>query len=154
MRSPRSGRKSPLHGIEIDGEVWTIIEEAQPYKTSDPRAHLLGLLAMLSNRDKHRTLAVHMAFPANAVRDLVAWDHDAVLVETKAAAVGPLSKEHRTELLRLRFDPSGADPQVHVQNALAVNPTFGDERRQFSVSGLGQMLGYVGELVGQFRRFF
>lgn len=52
--------KGKIPGIDPAGQVWAIIEKAQPYRAGNKRPdHLLNILNGLHNADKHRALALH-----------------------------------------------------------------------------------------------
>ena len=164
VRAPKDPKKnpSPLQGITVDSEAWTLIEEAQPYKGGElskiPDQHELRILARLSNADKHRTLMSQVVFPGPAtLQEIIDSNPDAVILEYRAANQ-PLSLVEKTELIRVRFSESGPDPQVRVKRRLPVQPTFGDIAggiaMQVPLRTIKHVRGYVGRLIDGFDRFF
>jgi hypothetical protein len=161
VRAPKDPKKrpSPLQGITVDGEAWTLIEEAQPYNGGelfkDPARHELVILAFLSNTDKHRTLMGQVTFPGRAtLQDLVTHNPDAVIVDYRVPDQ-PLSLVEKTELVRVRFLESGPDPQVRVKRRFPVEPSFGDMiTMQIPLRTIKHVRGYVGRLIDRFDQFF
>jgi hypothetical protein len=162
VRTPKKPKKSSLQGITVDGEAWTLIEEAQPYNggemSKNPAHHELVILARLSNADKHRTLMSQVDFPGPVMlEDLISFNPDAVMVNVHIANQ-PLSLVEKTELVRVRFSESGPDPQVRVKRRLPVQPTFGDISggiaMQVPLRTIKHVRGYVGRLIEGFDRFF
>ena len=155
VRFPRGRRVSPLHDIRPDGDIWALIEDAQPYRCPDPRQHYLSGLGKLSNIDKHRTL--HATIPLHSRESLwsaIGWNPAAQLME-HVWSNPELSHEHEAEVLRLQFSQAGLDPQVHVKGKIGIEPTFGDgETFQISVGGIYQLPNWIRQLAEQFVRFF
>ena len=151
----------PLEGINPKGSAWTFIEELQPYKRRelgmDPRAHQLAVLRRLSNTDKHQTLHVYMAFAGiESIESLVEWNPAAVLLEKRHGSL-PISLEHETEVLRLRFSETGPDPQVQVRmnGAITFDPSFGDGKFQPTLALIStEILSFVNNIVKRSQRFF
>lgn len=141
----------PLSGITIDGDAWTIIENAQPYKTPEPKTHLLSIVRRLSNLDKHRTLYEQMAFAGlDTLEDAIGWNPDAVLLK-QVRIPGPLSPDKPTQVWRLRFaaDP---EPGVYVKGRLAITPTLGEGDHEGAVQlgvsgGLKLLIDHVEVIV-------
>lgn len=154
---PNQPKRSPLYGLDPNGEPWAVIEAAQPFhapRLRDAMFTNLSALSGLSNRDKHRTLAAQKVFPGiERIDEAIGWNPHAILLE-RVAFMQPLSFEDPTEIMRLRFDPSGPEPQVHVQGDFPVNPSFGDEHCQASVGAIRAMSVSVRKLVGDFADFF
>jgi hypothetical protein len=147
-----------LQGITVDGEAWTLIEEAQPYNGGelfkDPARHELVILAFLSNTDKHRTLMSQLVFPGRAtLQDIVTHNPDAVIVDYRAPNQ-PLSLVEKTEVVRVRFSEAGPDPQVRVKRKLPVQPSFGDRSTQIPLRTIKHIRGYVRRLIDGFDQFF
>jgi len=157
----KKSRPGPLEGINPKGDAWTFIEDLQPYKRRelgmDPRAHQLAVLNRLSNTDKHRTLHVYMAFAGReSVESMVEWNPAAVLLEKRHGSL-PLSLEHETEVLRLRFSETGPDPQVKVRmnGAITFDPSFGDGKFQPTLALIGDEISrFVSEIIERSERFF
>ena len=160
VRAPKDPKKrpSPLQGITVDGEAWTLIEEAQPYNggelSKNPAHHELVILAFLSNTDKHRTLLNRLVFPGRAtLQDIISVNPDAVIVDYEVPNQ-PLSLVEKTEIVRVRFSESGPDPQVRVKRKLPVQPSFGDVTTQIPLPTIKHIRGYVRRLIDGFDRFF
>jgi hypothetical protein len=160
VRVPKDPKKhpSPLQGITVDSDAWTLIEEAQPYKGGqmgkDPAIHELSFLAFLSNTDKHRTLMSQLVFPGRAtLRDIIDFNPDASIVEYRVPNQ-PLSLIEKTEVIRVRFLEPGPDPQVRVKRKLPVQPTFGDRTKQVQLFTIKHIRGHVRRFIDRFERFF
>ncbi|MEO8898528.1 MAG: hypothetical protein ABI473_07550 [Candidatus Dormibacter sp.] len=127
--SYRKRQKSPLFGIPVDGDAWTVIKEAQPYKRSptNPFTDPLAVLQRLSNADKHRALPPQFTFPSLvSLLSVIGWSDEVSLVQQRYVA-RPLSLEAPTELIALRFAPPETDPGMHMKGKLGLNPTFGEQ---------------------------
>lgn len=169
--------KGPLHGIDPDGPIWTLIESYQPYANANPdvlvalpdlahpevwkaRATHLGTLSALSRVDKHRTIhGVNTYVPtAKPVTDSLSWNPDAILLEQRVRKSSePL--EDRAELARLRFDPSGPEPNVRVSGPIFVQIGFeadfgGGESITVVVEGFGPIIDRAEEIITAFQEFF
>jgi hypothetical protein len=123
----RGVEKSALHGVQIDGDAWTIIEQAQPFNSSPRFPYLahLAVLRRLSNADKHHSLLVQLHFPdEGSFVDAIGWSDEVRLVEQRLT-LQPLSLEVPTELARFRFEPADTDPRIYVKGKIGLNPTFG-----------------------------
>jgi len=144
----REPERSVLYGITVDGDAWTIIERAQPYNRPNSRFDSLSVLRRLSNRDKHQTLYVQMAFPnIEALADVIGWRPGAILLE-QATTVAPLSFKQPTEIVRYRFDGT-LDPGVHVKGRLAVAPTVGDDQADGAIQvAIGAFDGWIKRVDG------
>jgi hypothetical protein len=160
VRAPKDPKKSPspLQGITVDSEAWTLIEEAQPYNGGvmgkDPDIHELRFLAFLSNTDKHRTLMSQLVFPGRAtLRDIIDCNPDAEIVEYRVPNQ-PLSLVEKTEIVRARFSEAGPDPQVRVKRKLPVQPSFGDGTNQVPLFTIKHIRGHVRRFIDRFDRFF
>jgi hypothetical protein len=160
VRAPKDPKKrpSPLQGITVGGEAWTLIEKAQPYNggemLKDPARHELVVLAFLSNTDKHRTLLNRLVFPGRTtLKDIVSVHPDAVIVDYRVPNQ-PLSLVEKTEIVRVRFSESGPDPKVRVKRTLPVQPSFGDVTTQVPLCTIKHIRGYVRRLIDGFDRFF
>lgn len=137
VKKPKRPDRSALWRIPIDGDAWTVVEEAQPFNRLPgnpafepwgPAYHAsLAVLSRLSNADKHRTLLFDLTFPdQGTLLNAFGWSDDVTLVEQRISAA-PLSYEVPTEVMRFRFEPSGRDPGMHMKGSPALNPTFGEE---------------------------
>lgn len=159
VKFPKDPKRSPLHGIDLNGEAWALIEREQPYNRwklgKDPAGHVLSGLAFMSNVDKHRTLMAQMLMPQeDTIWDAVAWNPDARLLEYRCISRSPISQEGKTEIIRLRFADAGPDPQVRVKNGLIANPTIGDGKTQAHIGHMWTIRNYVAHLVDRFEPFF
>ncbi len=132
----REPEKSPLFGIPIDGDAWTIIEKAQPFNCvpagppGDPLATPYGspvaVLKRLSNADKHQSLLYQEPIPERStLLRAIGWSDEVRLVEYRVTGL-PLSLERPTEIIRLRFAPSNRDAGMYVKGNITLNPTFGE----------------------------
>lgn len=119
-------KRSPLHGIKINGQAWAVVEQAQPYNRPLKDRDGLAVLASLSNRDKHEAIYVQMLFTSiDNIQSIIGWDPGATPEDKVVTHRGPLPVMGQTELMRLRF-PSGVNPNVYVKQALGVAPYFSD----------------------------
>lgn len=153
-RDVRSRKKSrgrgPLEGIDPRGQAWARIEQAQPYYSRNPIADPLAMLNMLDVTDKHRTLFAHLLIPEEStIWNCVGWNPAAELLEYRVVGE-PLSLERDTEILRLRFSETGANPQVRVQGNMAFEPTFGNVALQVPLNNIATMPAYVRNLIEGF----
>lgn len=140
----------PLEGIDPGGQAWAAIEQAQPYYSGHPPGDPLAMLKTLDDMDKHRTLIVHMLFPAEQdISDLIGWHPAGELLEHRISNV-PLSLEHETEILRLRFSDAWPDPQVSMKDGLAVEPAFGNGIIQLVPESLSFIYHHVSDLIDDF----
>lgn len=159
VRSPKDPKRSPLHGIDPDGEAWALIEGEQPYNRwklgEDPAGHMLSGLAFFSNVDKHRTLMTQMLMPQeDTIWDAVTWNLDARLLEYRRTPRRPISQEGKTEILGLRFSDTGPEPQVRVKDGLIANPSIGDGKIQAHIGHMWTIRDYVARLIERFELFF
>ncbi len=154
VEDSRPRERGPLYGLEVGGKPWALVETLQPYHASLPEQHILALLARLSNRDKHRTLIAHMAFPKVDTSELLAWKPEACMLECRVAS-DPSLHAGPSEVVRLRFAP-GVEPELHVKGPLSLVPTFGEEFRpgkpavQVPVGGIISMREHVNVLIEMF----
>lgn len=121
------GRRSPLKGVP--SRVWTEVKNMQPYTRGDrPEDDPLAVLNDLSNRDKHRILNPSFVFPdPNRVPGLFSWHPDAELIDQQVFVRPSEPLVGKTDLVRLRFSPKGAEPRVEVKRGLPLDIAFGDE---------------------------
>lgn len=139
VKSPPTKRvyKCPLRGIPVDGDAWTIIEKAQPFKRPKPQDDVLFLLARMNNFDKHKTLLVQRTLPdLSTIAKCVRWNRNFQLIdqETILSFISP-TREQPTKILRYRFAPEG-NPGMYVKGEFYVYPTLGDGETQWSVDML------------------
>jgi len=132
----RNPERGPLYGIIVDGDAWTIIEAAQPYKGRDRGLVVLGsrigIIGKLSNVDKHRTLYVQMAWVHDtAIRDAIGWNPSVSPLEEKINSA-LISFEKPTEIVRYRF-ADNTDPNMHVKGRLALTPSFGESPEEGAI---------------------
>jgi len=158
VRAPKKS-PSPLQGITVDSEAWTLIKEAQPYKGGvmgeDPDVHELSFLAFLSNTDKHRTLMSRLVFPGRGtLKDLIDSNPPDAAIAEYYVANQPLSLVEKTELVRWRYSEPGPDPQVRVKRRFPVQPTFGDSTKQVPLFTIKHIRGHVRRFIDRFDRFF
>lgn len=158
VRSPKAPRRSPLHGINPNGQPWKLIEDAQPYRNRkyslSPMGHPLAILKLLSNFDKHRTMHVQALFPSEStIWDAIEWNPEAKLLDYRIVPK-PLSLENKTEIVWLRFSNTGAAPEVHLKGAITINPTFGDGTNQPTVGLIRNLHRSTIDFVNKFDRFF
>ena len=148
-RNPEFGA---LYGIAVDGDAWTIIEKAQPYLCVPVQTSLAAAIGHLSNMDKHRTLYSQITFIGfEAVRQAVAWSHEAILLEQRVGA-GVLLLEKETEVVRFRF-ADHPDPKVHMKGNFPIDPTFGEGEikggRQVGMGYFGNLINWVTEIMDE-----
>jgi len=133
-------RNRPLCGLTVGGDAWALIEEAQPYRSSNVMTNLFAIIRRLSNLDKHRMLYTALIFPdLEHLEDVVGWNPDARLLEQRRTA-SHLATDQPTEIWRLRFEQP-PDPGVYVKGRLTVFPTIGEGDHDGAVQ-----MGMVGGL--------
>lgn len=125
VEGSRPPERGLLYGLEVGGKAWALTETLQPYNDAVPEHHILALLSRLSNRDKHRALNAHMAFPKVDVSKLLAWKPGVSVLECRIAP-DPSLHAGPCELARLRFAP-GVEPGLRVEGSLSLVPTFGED---------------------------
>jgi hypothetical protein len=108
---------------------------------------------------------VQMLVPdEGAVQELVGWHTDAALLEQRVS-LNVLSQERETEVVRLRFSGTQADPQVHMKGHLAAYPSFvtpppfggfvpGYEGNLYPLGFIKNIRSYVANLIDEFEPFF
>jgi hypothetical protein len=148
VEAPPKGRenRSPLYGIPVSGDVWTIIEQAQPYRRGQhpaPLTHPLAVLHRLSNIDKHHSPLAWLPFAdQRGIPDLMGWNPMIAPLETIVAVPGPVSPERPTELIRFRF-PEGIDPGMYMKGPLAMRPCVGDPGLDMEDEGIAAPVFYL-----------
>ena len=131
-----------------------IIDQYQPYqRASSPERDPLSILNHLSNTDKHRIVpAAFAGLNRLGTIDISAVDPTEVIdrVETQWL-IGPGHiLEDNTPLFRFRTFP---DPSISVKvnSQLPLAIGFGKTPKRIATTGtLGQMRGYVTEIIGRF----
>ncbi len=159
--------EGPLAGLTPGGPEWTLIESLQPYHASQPDildpnflaawTSRLWLISAYSRVDKHRAMhACHLSRPAErSIFDSLTWDGD--LVESREIdLMEPM--EDGTELARLRFDPSGPEPEVNVTGPIWMEPSFILDLPHgmavaVSLGMLPDLIDGAEEVVGSFEQF-
>ena len=149
----KTEKRSPLYGLAVDGDAWTIIEQAQPWfqaKTHgyEARHDQLAALALMSNINKHRTVLVSLAIPNQwELARLLQWVPSNIdPIEMIIPPLTALSHEEPTELIRFLF-PSGTDIRMYMNGSFPVSPAFGDDDSQ--TLGLQTFHWRVSEIVDQ-----
>ncbi len=142
--------RSPLYGIVIDGDAWTIIENAQPFNRAEPEVAKFELLANLRdmcNLDKHWGLLVQAPFThTKGLGDWIGWRDGLQYVE-RIDRVSPLIFKNPTEVCRLRFaDPN---PGMYVKGQPPANITFGSGTLQAAFGRFRLMYQRVNDIVDQ-----
>ena len=153
VEHPGPNRKSPLEGIPKSSPTWAHIEYLQPYNRRDPDADRLLCINQLANADKHHALYTGLGFADGAeILRNIGWNPNASLQEriVLLPSTGPLPLKDKTEIMRLRFDPNGLPPQVHVQSQQTATITFGDGERQMDFLFLDTLRGYVAKILTEF----
>lgn len=141
----RRGKKdSPLYGIPLGGDVWTLIETAQPYHCPEPKADELAVLARLTNFDKHRTLLVQQTFLTSG---RVFWPADVQPIDV-IPSCAPLATEHPTEVMRIRFAP-GVNLRMDMEGKVSLTPTIGDGKTQAKITILADARRRVEKILKQ-----
>ena len=155
----KSEKRSPLYGLPVDGDAWTIVERAQPWFQAETNGYearddQLATLARMSNVNKHRTVLISSAVPDQAILvDMIRWaPADISPIEMILPPWKPLSHEEPTELVRFLF-PSGTDVRMYMDGSLPIGPMFGDEERhtgglQTFCKRISQIIDQVGALPG------
>ena len=146
----KTEQRSPLYGIIVDGDAWTVIEGAQPFNRPEPEMaefELLANLRQMSNLDKHWGVLVQAPFPnLKRLDDWIGWRHGLQYVE-RIDHIGPLVLEQPAEICRLRF--ADANPGMYVKGQPIVHPTFGSGEFQVSAGRFRNIFHRVEEIVDQ-----
>lgn len=152
VASPSDPKRSPLYGLDPDGQAWAIIRNAQPqHATVDGSWSLLGMLNRMANWDKHRSLYAQHTFPSlRGLVESIGHSPDVRFAEWSDPWFGPLSRDEATELVRVRYTPDTVDAHVHFEGSLTLEPTFGDGTFQLTMGDIIDMRSAVGDLVESF----
>ncbi len=149
----KSEKRSPLYGLPVGGDAWTIIEQAQPWFQAkangyEARDDQLATLAMMSNINKHRTILISYAVPDQAMLvDMIRWTPvDINPIEMILPPWKALSHEKPTELVRFLF-PTDTNVRMYMDRSFPISPVFGDENRQ--TGGLGTFCTRISQIVDQ-----
>ncbi len=103
-----------------------LIEQFQPYKRGN--GHLV-MVDWFNRLDKHRAIHPAAAFPESIdAASLVEWNPAADLLEQRVYVKPGEALKGRANIVCLRFDPSGADPDVKMQAKPPLAISLGDAR--------------------------
>jgi hypothetical protein len=148
LPAQRGKKKFPLYGIPVDGDAWTIIEQAQPFLTGQPQRHPLWFVSYLNNVDKHRTILVQYSrIDVQEFIDHLRWVPDLQPIEQRVTTLFP-SGEEPTELARFRF--AGNAPVSMYMDSYEVGlPLIGDGKRHATVAILNVARLQVEQILNQ-----
>lgn len=141
----QKNRLGRLEGIPPHGNVWTLIEDAQPYKCGKAaRDHPFFLVNQVWNEDKHRTInqAHVLPEPADFIDAVRFGDTGAVCIDIDQHFVRGTPAKDRTKLVTFRFDPRSPEPDMKVKRPLPLHIAFGDGQGEPSDIGLAHALIY------------
>jgi hypothetical protein len=128
----------------------TVIEEAQPYRNRDtgrdPRNHVLSVLTLLSNRDKHRSLHTAVANMQGAAPGFEGTGSFGTLRGVQVH-LGPL--EEGIDLVTFVFEPDGGEPEIELYGDFALDVTFSDSSAAARVID-GQSVVHVLSEIGRY----
>jgi hypothetical protein len=160
-------KRGALRGMSADDRA--AIEQVQPYQAGECAADTyLALLAWLNNVDKHRFLHIGCAMAIKSpIRvsygsegedaGLFPWNPIPVKDVRKILDVdyvSPIGSEDRTELVRVRFEPAGPDPQMKMHGDAPVEVALSDPEHALILRDLHAIRQSVGVIVDGFRPRF
>ena len=146
-----STRELRLKGV--DEQLRTVVDEAQPYLARhNADAHSLGLLAYLSNVDKHRFIhtALSVIDPHAPDPLQLLSNADAGNVEDTVSSPFPLDGE--AEVGRLVFSCPGSNPHVEMKSPLPLVITFSE--RGIRSKDIGLIWEEVGHILDAYQGAF
>jgi hypothetical protein len=145
------GKRSPLRGLPINGDVWTIIEQSQPFNDSQPHDCPLALLKEFTQVDEQRTAPVVQTFldRAKLVKS-IHWRSHLQPIERDFRHV-PLSPVHPTVVARFRFPITDEDPCVDVERDLKAETGIANGKTSVQTEFLYILLGHVRQTLEQFK---
>jgi hypothetical protein len=156
-----------LRGISADDRA--LIEASQPYHLGDNASGAyLAILAWLNNVDKHRLLHVGCAIPVRTPiqvsygaegEDAGFFPWNPVPVRDVAKLVEPpylpaITNDNRTELQRVRIEPSGPNPEMKVHTGASVEIALSDPEHALILSDLRRIRSVVVSIVEALRPRF
>lgn len=136
--SSRGKQLGQLDGIPPGGNVWALIEDAQPYKSGNaPKDHPLYIVHDFSKGDKHRLLNAAFALPEPAdLIDAIGYgDTRALCVEIRQLLARGTPLEDGAEIAAFRFDARSPQPDMEVEGQLPLGIAFGDGQGELSDLG-------------------
>jgi hypothetical protein len=164
--APR-GAPRMLRGVNAEDRA--AIEAIQPFQYGEhaPQA-FLTLLGWLNNVDKHRFLHIGCAMPIRTpIRvsygtegpdaGLFPWNPYPVRDVRKILGVdylASIASDDRAELMRVRFEPSGPDPQMEVKGDPSVEIALSDPEQALIFTDLGSIRQHVVAIIDAFRPRF
>lgn len=131
--SSRGKQIGKLEGIPRGGKVWTLIEDAQPYKCGSAATdHPFYVINSLWNEDKHRTLnpAHVLPEPADLTDTITFGDTGALCTDIRFHFTRGTPAKDRTTVLTFWFDPRSPEPDMQMQDPLPLDIAFGDGQGQ------------------------
>lgn len=154
VKTPAQRRKrNLLKGIPVNGDAWTLIEQAQPFNCPKPQNHILFFLDKLVNIDKHRALLVqHTFLDKKKLLDCIRWRPGIKPIDLHAPQV-PLSPEKPTVILRFRLSTEvdlATNPCMDMEGDLSPIPMIGDTKTQVTLNLFRELVTDMGRLLEQF----
>jgi hypothetical protein len=156
-----------LRGIGADDRA--VIESIQPFQYGEraPQSYL-SLLSWLNNVDKHRFVHVGGAFPVTLPITVsygsegeyagqFPWHARFVRDVRKILAVSyapALASDDRAELMRVRIEPSGPDPEMKMKGDEPIEISLSDAKHSLILTDLGWIRANVEGIVNGFRPRF
>lgn len=165
-------RRGALRGISADDRA--AIEAVQPYKLGKraPKAYLT-LLAWLNNVDKHRFVHVGgilpQRFPIPVFLVSAPFDTEGQPAGEFPWQFAPIqdvgeilgyeyvpttARQDRTELLRVRIEPSGPNPEMDVKSDAPIEIGLSDPERSLDFADLSHIRDVVVLVIDHFRPRF
>jgi hypothetical protein len=166
----RDRGRATLRGVSTDDRA--AIELIQPFEAGESAPDTyLALLAWLNNIDKHRFLHVGCAMPVTfmpmyyapgggikkRVPGLFPWNPLPVKDVAKVLDVRyvpPVTSYDRAELMRVRIETSGTDPQMQVKGSPPLQIALSDPKHALILTDLKVMRKLVADIVDGFRPRF
>jgi hypothetical protein len=156
-----------IHGVSADDRA--VIDGCQPYQAGDEAPNtFLALLAWTNNLDKHRLLHIGCSLPRQSpIRvsygaegedaGYFPWNPRPVRDVRKfleAPYIPTVTDENRTELLRVRIEPSGPNPEMEMDAQATIEVALSDAKHRLILTDLMQMKSVVRSVVEAFRPRF
>lgn len=116
-----------LKGVPVSSAVWAVIKDSQPYKRGNAATdHPLSIVRHFSNGDKHRILNAAYVFPdtANLIDAIDVRSGYLIHICDDLWRNTPL--EDGAEVVQLRFDTRGPQPDMQMKGPLPLDVAFGD----------------------------
>jgi hypothetical protein len=140
----RRKRQGPLTGLDVEGDLFTAIQQLQPHEgPHGHEAHFLFLLRELSNMDKHRAILARAAAHSAVTEPIGMVVHDVRLGHAQYELGQPL--KNGAKVAWGTFVVTGPEPHVEMEGDFPVEVAFGDPLVR--LDGLEQLRDGVREVI-------